>query len=218
MSVGIRAGAEAGRRDANGAARIRRPSLGHLAVGLAALLAFVANLAFLRSQSETSPVVALARTVEAGAVITTADLTTVDLAGDESVLAGLVVSTDGLDGLVARRALAAGALLQPGDLLTEAAPGGLRSMAIPVTPAHAAGGTIRLGDTVDVVDVRDGVAVYVVRNAPVVSVPDTGAAGLVGGSVDHVVIGLDEDQVLAVAAAISDGEVDVVVTTGADGD
>lgn len=195
--------------------RVRRFSLGHLAVAVGAVLALVANLAFMQSIDDSVDVVVAARPVAAGEVITAGDLTTVRMRTEAHVLAGLVTSTEGLDGRIARRDLADGELIGQADLLGTAAPGGLSSMAIPIDPAHAAGGIIRVGDRVDVVDVnRDGVAAYVVRDAPVIGISAESGGALAVSGRDHLVLGLDSDQVLAVAAAIADGEVDIVVTTG----
>ncbi len=193
----------------------RTLSIGHLAVAMAAILAFVANLAFLRAKDEAVAVVAAARSLEVGHVVTASDLTTVGVRADPSVLATLLTSTEGLEGRVVRHALEPGALVGSSDLLTEAAPGGLRSMAIPIAPAHAAGGGIRPGDRVDVVDVVEGVATYVVRDAPVLEVSSRATGALTVAAGDFLVIGLAEGEVLAVAEAIADGKVDVVVTTGA---
>ena len=194
----------------------RRLSLGHLAVAVAAILAFVANVAFLRSMDDSVSVVVAARQVSAGSPIGAGDLTTARLRADSTVLAGLVMSMDGLTGRIARRDLAAGELVGDADLLSSAAPDGLRSMALPIDPAHAAGGSIRVGDRVDLVDVDDqGVAAYVVGDAPVLAISEQATGALAGSGGRHIVVGLDKDQVLAVAEAIADGEVDVVVVTGA---
>jgi Flp pilus assembly protein CpaB len=195
--------------------RLPRLSLGHVAVALAALLAFVANVALLRSHDDTTAVVVAANVIEAGQVVGADDLSTARVQGEASVMAGLLTSIDGLQGRVARRSLEEGELIGSRDLLSEPAPPGLRAMALPVNPAHAAGGSIRVGDRVDLVDVgQDGVAAYVVRNVPVISVSsgDTGALATAGR--EYIVIGVDAPAALAVAAAIDDGAVDVIVTTG----
>lgn len=217
MSVGVRPGGSGGVEEASRRRSLRRWSIGHVAVAVAAILAFVANLAFLRSRDDAVAVVAAARPIEAGEVVDGEDLTTTMLRADAGVLATLLTSPEGMEGRIARRALAEGELVGSGDLLSGAAPDGLASMSIPIDPARAAGGVIRVGDRVDVVDVGDdGVAGYVVRDVPVLEVASSGGA-LAGAGRDHVVLGLDADQVLTVAEAISDGEVDVVITTGAAG-
>lgn len=219
MSIGYQHGAPVDVEPSGRRRSRRRLSIGHIAVAVAAILAFVANLAFLRSADESVAAVMTARPVAAGDAIGPGDLTTTQLRADSSVLSGLVTSLDGLEGRIARRHLEAGELVGRGDFLSGAAPDGLRSMAVPVDPAHAAGGTIRVGDQVDVIDVgADGTASYVVRRAPVLALSDQATGALAGSGGRHIVIGLNADQVLAVAAAIADGEVDVVVTTGSNDD
>lgn len=198
--------------------RLPRVSLGHLAVAVAAILALVANVAFLRSLDESVAVVVVQRPIAAGSTIGVGDLTTGRLRADANVMAGLITSSDGLVGRVARRDLTSGELVGQADLLASAAPDGLRSMAVPIDPSHAAGGLIRVGDRVDLVDVDPaGVAAYVVRAAPVLAVSEQSTGALAGAGGRNIVVGLDEGEVLAVAEAIADGDVNVVVTTGADG-
>ncbi len=217
MSVGLSTGSEGkpaeGRRPRS---PLRRLSLGHIAVVVAAILAFIANVAFLRSRDDSTAVVVAARPIAAGETVGVDDLTTTPLQADASVLATLLTSLEGVDGRVARRSLEPGEMVGAGDLLSEVAPGGMASMAVPMDPAHAAGGTIRVGDRVDIVDVdSDGVAGYVVRDAPVLAVSEDRVGALAGSGNRHVVVGLSDDEVLAVAEAIADGKVDIVVTTGA---
>lgn len=216
MSLGVERDAPA--RATPRRARMPHLSLGHLAVAVAALLAFVANVAFLRSMDERVAVAVAARDISGGEPIRAGDLTTTQLGADDTVMAGLVVSLDGTEGMVAGRDIAAGELVSRADLLGSVAPAGMTAMAVPIDPAHAAGGDIRVGDRVDLVDVdAAGMASYVVRDVPVVSVSESGTGALSVSSGRHIVVGLDEQAVLAVAAAIADGEVDVVLTTGAGG-
>lgn len=185
-------------------------------MALAALLAFVANLAYLRSLDDSVTVVVAAHSLAPGHVIGPGDLADVSVRADAEVLAGLWSSGDELYGKVAGRPLEGGELVGRSDLVDAAAPDGHRAMAVPIDPAHAAGGSIRPGDRVDVVDIGDdGEAAYVVRDAPVHEVSAERSGALAGVGSAHIVLGLTEDQVLAVARAIADGRVDVVVTTGA---
>ena len=217
-AFGDRVGVGGARGSVEPAARpIRRLSLGHVAVTVAAILAFVANVAFLRASDASEPVVAATEDLPAGHVIGPSDLTVVDVRADASVLSTLLTSTEGLEGRVVRTPLPAGALVGTSDLLEEAAGDGRRAMAVPVSAPHAAGGTIRVGDRVDVVDVGDIGAAYVARDLEVVAVSDVSSAALGVASGDHLVLAVDEADVLAVADAIADGEIDVVVTTGARG-
>lgn len=218
MSVGLSRGDAAGVRKSASGSRLRRLSVGHLAVGVAAILAFVANLAFLRSQDDSTLVMVAARDVAAGETLTAADLGTARVKAEGAILSSLVTSPDSLEGKVASRPIMAGTLIAGTDFLDRASPGGLASMAVPIDPAHAAGGLIRVGDRVDLVDVtREGGAAYVIRDAPVLSVSEARTGALAAGGGEQLVIGVTSDQVLAVAEAIADGSVDVVVTTGVDG-
>lgn len=216
MSVGLSRGDAAGVGTPATRSRLRRLSVGHLAVGVAAILAFVANLALLRSQDETTVVMVAARDVAAGETLSATDFGTARVKAEGDILASLVTSAEALEGKVASRPIVAGTLIAASDVLDRATPDGLASMAIPIDPSHAAGGSIRAGDRVDVVDVtREGGAAYVVRDAPVLSVSEARTGALAGSGGEHLVIGVTAEQVLAVAEAIADGSVDVVVTTGA---
>lgn len=216
MSVGIRPGMTGGVDEAPRRRWARRWSIGHLAVAVAAILAFVANVAFLQSRDDAVAVVVAARTIEAGQTVGPGDFTTARLGADAGILANLMTSPEEADGRVARRTLAEGELVGASDLLEGAAPGGLTSMSVPIDPAHAAGGTVRVGDRVDVIDIDDaGVASYVVRDVAVLAVDGSSQGALSGVGGGHLVLGVEGDQVLALAEAIDDGEIDVVVTTGA---
>jgi Flp pilus assembly protein CpaB len=186
-----------------------------VAVAVAAILAFVANVAFLRASDSALTVVASARDLPAGHVLSDDDLTTTEVRADASVLSVLLTTVEGLQGRVVRTPLPQGTLVGRADLLVSATPDGLVSMSVPISPAHAAGGTIRVGDIVSVVDVGpDDEAACVVRGVTVVAVSEPGGGALDVAGSQHVVLGLDESDVLAMAAAIADGSVDVVVTTG----
>ena len=88
-------------------------------------------------------------------------------------------------------------------------------MSVPTDKAHAAGGMIRVGDRVDVIDVDDaGKAGFVVRNVPVIAVSSESTGAFVGGDEGYVVLGLERSDTLRLAEAIADGRVDIVVTTG----
>lgn len=214
MTVGLPSGVKEGVGETLRTRR-RWPSLGHLAVAVAAILAFVANMAFLRSRDDMTRVVVAARPIQAGETIETADLTTTEVRADAGILATLLTSLEGLEGRVARRSLAPGELVGAADLLTGASPDGLVSMSVPTDKAHAAGGMIRVGDRVDVIDVDDaGKAGFVVRNVPVIAVSSESTGAFVGGDEGYVVLGLERSDTLRLAEAIADGRVDIVVTTG----
>lgn len=111
--------------------------------------------------------------------------------------------------------------LEPGELLSvldlhdPQLPDGLRSMSLPVPPERSAGGTVRVGDRVDVISVAAGVAIYVARDLEVLAVP-----GVDGGALDEqaeaaVTVAVDDATALQLAAALEAGPVHVLRATGA---
>lgn len=205
-------------------ARPRRPrasrvSMGHAVIALAALVAVVANYAALRARDDSVRVAVLAADVAAGAPVGAEALAFADLRADQAVLATLVtpdVLAD-LDGRVAARALAAGDVLRRSDLVAATAPGGLRAMSVPIAPERAVGGRLRAGDRVDVIEVRDGEAVYLMTDAEVLDVPErVGATGLGGLQTFSVTLAVDAESALRLALALATGDLALVRSTGAE--
>jgi Flp pilus assembly protein CpaB len=194
-----------------------RVSTGHLVMIVAGLVAVVTNYALLRADDGAA--VALARgELPAGEPVSVDAfrLVTVDL--DDGVLATLVRPDDlaSLEGAVPRVTIPAGALVRHADLRTGSSLDGRRAMSFPVEPAHAAGGVLDVGDRVDVIGIRDGVARYLVAGAEVLNVPSAGAgAGLGGLQTFSVTIAVDDAEALQVALAVREGAVAVVRSTGA---
>lgn len=83
---------------------------------------------------------------------------------------------------------------------------------------NAVGGALAAGDRVDVIDVVDGAARYVVTGALVTRVPSSEtAAGIARGAARdfYVVVQVDDAGALALAEAAADGKLDVVRSSGA---
>ncbi|HVM02182.1 MAG TPA: SAF domain-containing protein [Acidimicrobiales bacterium] len=207
---------------AEAAPRRQRPpwtrfSAAHALMVGSGLLAFVLVAAALDDRGATVRVAVAAGDVAAGAAVSADDVRWAELPAD-SELAGQLVTPSGLRaGAVATQAIAAGQPLLRRDLAAGADADGLRWLSIPVAREHAAGGALRPGDRVDVIDVTDGVARYVVTGAEVARVgPDGAGRGLTAGTREfHVVVRVDADEALAVAEALADGKVDVVRSTAA---
>jgi pilus assembly protein CpaB len=184
---------------------------------VAAVLAFIANLAFLRGQDRTVAVAAATRTIESGTVVGAGDLQSVPLDAAAEVLATLIrwEQVSDLTGRVATRTIAAGRLIGPDDFLPVAAAGGLRAMSIPVEPEHAVGGNLVPGDRVDVIAVVDGLAEYVVTDTEVLAVAP-GERGALTGTVDFfVVLAVDAETALRLSEAVEGGGVELIRSTGA---
>lgn len=194
-----------------------RLSGGHWLMLLGGLLAAVLNLSLLRSADDTVAVAALARDLHAGEVLGAGDLRAVRLDGDDEVLAGLIPFTEAssLVGHVASGPLAEGQLVSRGALSEPADRDGLRTMSVPIDPAHAVGGELTAGDRVDVVHRAGGGPTYLAGDLEVVGVADRSATGLGAVGTYHVTLALDAETALLLADAIEDGGVHLVRSTGA---
>lgn len=91
-------------------------------------------------------------------------------------------------------------------------------MSIPVPRENAAGGSLGVGDRVDVIDTVDGVARYVALDVEVTKVSAPSSSGGItrgAGREFFVVVQVDALQALAIAEALADGKLNVVRSTGA---
>ncbi|MFO7548907.1 MAG: RcpC/CpaB family pilus assembly protein [Acidimicrobiia bacterium] len=197
--------------------RRARVSGGHLLMAAAGILALVANLAVLRGRDERVPILVAAGDIPVGSVLGAADFRAEEIAADPGVLAALLPASAAqeTEGMITTRPIGAGSPLSPRDLRPAAASSERRAMAIPVEPERAVGGAIAIGDRVDIVGVRDGVAGFVLTGAEVIDVSarDTAALGPVTGF--YIVVAVDADEALRLALALAEGRIDVVRSTGA---
>lgn len=194
----------------------RRLARGHWVALTLGLLAFLVNIAVLRDRSEVV-LVAVARDPIAPAAAITGDMVRYVEVPADSPLASSMVAEDvvGRGGLVARRQIEADEPLVLGAVVDDVPEDGLRSMSVPVAREHAAGGTLGVGDRVDVIYMADS-PVFAVTDAEVLAVGDetAGSNGRPAGEY-HLVLAVDAAQTLRLAAAIDSGEVEVVRATGA---
>lgn len=193
-----------------------RVSAGHVLMVVAGVLAFLANFVLLRGGDDSVPVLAAAVDLQPGRLVGGGDLRTVRLSAGGEVL-GSLIAGDALDTVVGKvvvRRLSAGELFRPDDLGTPAASLGRRAMAVPVEPDHAVGGSLRVGDRIDVIAVASGLAEYVLSAAEVLDVSsgDRGAFAAPGSF--YVVVAVDADGALRLAEAIRAGTLEVVRSTG----
>lgn len=195
-----------------------RLSAGHVVVLVAGLLAMLLNYALLRAADERVPVAVAARAIAAGDALDASSVRLVELDADEALLGALVRASDiaAVEGHVAGVPLAAGDPLRRSDLRAPSAPDGRRAMSVPVPAEHAVAGSLQRGDRVDVIQVRDGRADYVLSGAEVLAVSGGDADGLTGASVFSVTLAVDADSALALAEAIRGEAVEIVRSTGAD--
>jgi len=202
----------------------RRPlltqlSIGHVIMVLAGLLAFLLVLALLRDRSEAALVAVAAHDIPAGASLVAEDVRMVETSADDIALIDALLSdaevAEAIEaGRVAGASIRGGDPILATDLRAALGAEGLRAMAIELTSGRSVGGDIDVGDQVDVVVVRDGIASYVVTNVEVIDVLSSGSS--VAASSDLIVtIAADGPTTLRLASALTDGEIYVVRATGA---
>lgn len=202
---------------------LRRPwwsrvSAGTVFMVVAGVLAFLTNLALVRSDDATVLVAVASVDLAPGTSFDPAAHTSlVPLAADSEMADALVTAgaVADLAGAIVARPVSAGEPLTRTALVAASAPLAARAMSIPVPPDLAAGGGLRPGDRVDVIAAEDGAARYVLTGAEVLAVPGSGEE-VPATSRFHVVVAVDADEALAVAAALDSGTIHVVRSTGAE--
>jgi Flp pilus assembly protein CpaB len=196
---------------------LRRPSLSHILIAVAVLLAFLFNFLALQDRTDSTLVAVATGDLAAGVRVTADDIRFVPVAADFEGLGSLVGEAEWSEreGWVLTRSLDAGSVVDLRSLGEPTAGEGLRSMSIPIAIENAAGGLLVTGDIVDVVSVSDGVASFVAEGIDVVSVApgDSGGIGSIGNY--HVVLSVSAEQALSLAEAIDSGSVEIIRSTGA---
>lgn len=184
---------------------------------VAGLLAALANVALIRGASDTVVVLVAREDLPLGTTISPAVLRPVDVQLDGQTLATLL-SPDTLElgeGQVTSVAVAAGAPVRLGDLRPHATDeAGFRRISVPIARNQAVGGRLAVEDRVDVIQVVDGTARFVVADARVLDVAssDGGALGATGSF--YVTIGVEPETALCLASAIDTGGLSIVLATG----
>lgn len=189
----------------------------HALIAVVVILAFVLNLLVLQDRSSTALVAVADQPIAGGTVL---DLDTIRLVPVDADFAGLDAlvgenSLASLEGWVLGGPIAEGTPLRKVDLVEPGPSSGLRSMSLPVPVEHAAGGSIGPGDIVDVIAVADGSASFVATGLEVISVADrsTGSIGATGSY--HIVVAVEAEQALRLAAALESGSIELLRSTGA---
>lgn len=196
-----------------------RLSAGHLVMVVAALLATLVNYTVLRARDTTVRVAVAAEHIAAGQPVTAAVFGFTDVRADEDVLASLLQPDQiaRVEGWVTTTPVQPGAVVRASDLRAPSAPRAQRAMSVPIDPAHAVGGALRTGDRVDVIEVREGSARYLVTDAEVLAVPDPAGGSALGTALRtfSITLAVDDETALRLAIAIRDGHLEVVRSTGA---
>lgn len=195
----------------------RRLSAAHVLIAIVVILAFVLNLLVLRDRSSTTLVAVADRPLTTGSVLTAESVRLVPVDSEFEAI-DLMVTEDDIAqfvGWVVGRHLAEGEVVGVSALVEPGEGPGLRSMSLPVPIERAAGGSLVAGDRVDVISVVDGEAGFVASDLEVIGVADMTSSGIGMSAAYHVVVAVTAEQALALAAALDDGSVEVIRSTGA---
>lgn len=194
-----------------------RPSLSHILIALAAVLAFVFNFLAVQDRSDTILVAVADGRIQAGSRVDASDIRFVEIPASFGGLGGLVdqASWEEMSGWVALRPVDDGAVLAADVFGPPSAGDGMRSMSVPVPIEHAVGGLIEVGDTVDVLSVSEAGPAFVATAVTVVGVAPERGSGIGGSGGFYVVLAVDADQALRLAMAIDTGSIELIRSTGA---
>lgn len=195
-----------------------RLSAGHWLVLIAFGLAFTLNYALLRGGDERIAITVAAATIVPGQVVTEADLRVTHVGADDLIAARFVGASDvdALLGGVATTRIATGDPLPRSAVVPAQGADLLRTMSIPIDPAHAVGGDLRAGDRIDVITVGETRARYIAEGVEIVAVADRDGGGALGAHLAgyHVVLAVDPVTALQLAAAVRSGGLEIIRATG----
>jgi Flp pilus assembly protein CpaB len=126
----------------------RRPSLSHIAIALAALLAFGFNYLALQNRGATTMVAIADAPIAEGTAFASELVRLVPIPSDFEGLEHVIVAEDltRVEGWIVNRSVTEGELIGRSMVIEPGTGDGLRTMSIPVTVEHAAGGTLVVGD------------------------------------------------------------------------
>lgn len=185
----------------------------------AGIIAFIANLAVLRSTDDTVLVAVAAADITAGTRVDPDRHIAYLSVGVEGVGLAPLVTGGEVASLAAGKILTSsmreGDVFVESDLVPAATGDGLKVMSIPLRLENAVGGDIVAGDTIDVIAVTAGVARYVVNDIEVIQVPGERRGAFSTSGAFFVTVAVDDSQVLELSAAAASSDVRIAKSTGA---
>lgn len=189
------------------------PSARHVLVIALAVAAAIANFVLLTSADRSVDVLVVAADTPAGTRVEASTFAVAKVSAGSALVDRLVggESLGALVGAVTVRPLTAGDPVLAGDVLATDHTG-LRSMSLPVGRDVAVGGSLRVGDRIDVVAVHEGVGEYLAVDLEVVAVPSDDA---LGSNAFAPTVAVDAETAPRLAAALETGAVHIVRSTGA---
>jgi Flp pilus assembly protein CpaB len=195
----------------------RRPSLSHVAIALAALLAFGFNYLALQNRGATTMVAIAAAPIAEGTVLASELVRLVPIPADFEGLEHLIVEEDltRVEGWIVNRSVTEGELVGRSMVIEPGTGDGLRTMSVPVPVEHAAGGTLVVGDRVDAISLVGDEPGFVAVDLEVVAIAETAQGGLSGVGPYFIVVAVTSEDALGLAKAIDGGSIEIVRSTGA---
>jgi Flp pilus assembly protein CpaB len=193
-----------------------RLSSAHILIFSAGALAFIANLAVLRPPALPPNVAVASSDLLPGTVFDPVrHVEYLPMTTDPELLARFVTedTVSNLAGRVLAGRVDEGEALSFSNLVEAATDDGRRIMSLPIERERAAGGTLSVGDRIDVIAVEAGVARYVVSGVEVVAVPDT-KGSFTGSSSYHVVLAVDAVSALELSVVMETATIQVIRSTG----
>jgi Flp pilus assembly protein CpaB len=206
-----------------GVLRLRRTGTGlrrvdtRLVVGLVLVVVSVAGgLALFSAADHTVPVLAASRDLAAGHVVAARDVQVARVRVDPGVLHGLVRGEhkDALIGKVLLQPVAGNGLIASSVVGRQGSTA--HEMTVPIISEHALGGSLRVGDRVDVLATfakggKDARTLTIVHQAQVADVVRTkGILGERAGDLSALTLAVNADEAVYLAFASHTAELDVV--------
>jgi Flp pilus assembly protein CpaB len=191
------------------------------ALGLALMMvSFAGGQRILADAHATVAYWSAARDLPRGAEVRADDLAISQVQLPLDVASRYLEADEVLDGAVLERAVSAGELL-PTAWVSRSAPAAGREMTIPVPSEHAVGGSLSVGDTVDVYatfapEGAEARTTLVARGIEVIGVVDTGGLVLDEQTRVGITVAVSPDEATRLAFAIRTAGLDVVRVVGTD--
>lgn len=184
------------------------------------LISLVSGSVVLRSAQTGTHLWAAVRDLPEGATLQAGDLERVPVHLPASQLSLYLGSSVAADGLTLLRPLRRGELLSAGWVTDDQAARSARSIAVPVSSAHAVGGALRPGDLVDVLATVRAVdaipkTTVLVKTAEVEAVLRTEGMVMEGDTFAGITLSVAPEEAAKIAFALRIAEIDLVRVEGA---
>jgi Flp pilus assembly protein CpaB len=189
----------------------------HVVAIASGLVAFLLFLMWMRSGQELVTIAVAGDTIRAGTIVPAGSVEFVEVSVD-AAFDGRMLSPEEatrLEDTVATREITPGEPILDSDLRPVGLPAGSRAMSVPLDPNRAAGGDLAVGDRVDLVGTDDTGARYVAVGLAVLGVPGEQASTFGATNAYAVTVAVDDAEALAIAAAVDNGTVHLLRSTGA---